>query len=100
MVPVVVGAGDLHWQPRLEFAEREDGTALGILVAAHLRIRERRAGQHVDRTHHRPDQALDVPPGTRGRRRAILRFNAVLAAGHLQGAGVELCSVAHQEAGR
>ena len=37
---MVIGAGDLDSEPRLKLAQGEDGAALGIVVTAHLHVRE------------------------------------------------------------
>lgn len=72
MDAVVIRASDLDGEPRLELAQGEDGTTLGIVVAAHRHVREGGARQQMDGAHQRFDQPFDVTTEARGRRWAIL----------------------------
>ncbi|WP_413776989.1 hypothetical protein [Mesorhizobium sp. AR07] len=74
----MIATDNLQREPPFQFVERHCGMFLRIVGAARGDVAGRRARKQVDRTHHRPDQPLDVPPIMRPGDGPIFKGDAML----------------------
>src|SRR5258707_109676 len=97
---LMVNAGYRMTNPSFDLLQRHGRGLLGVSVALSANIRERCAGQQMNLSHKRSDEALNMAAVVRGSRRAIIDRNPVLLTPAAQCFRVKLLSVIQMKLSR